>query len=77
MIDSGLGPAKGPERLLFDLLRAVAPLRPEARQMVVDRHARSANASRIVQWRLPICATIVTQLVTHFGATSAPRPSLW
>ena len=44
--------------------------------MVVDPYARSAEASRIVQERLPICTAIVTQFVTHFGATSAPRPSL-
>jgi hypothetical protein len=40
--------------------------------MGVDPYARSADASRIVQARLPICAAIVTQFVTHFGATSAP-----
>jgi hypothetical protein len=39
--------------------------------MVVDPYARSAEASRIVQGRLRICATIVTQFVTHFGSISA------
>ena len=33
--------------------------------MVVDSYARSAQASRIVQARLPICAALVTQFVTH------------
>jgi hypothetical protein len=39
--------------------------------MVVDRSTRSAEPSRIVQWRLPTCATVVTQFVTPFGAASA------
>jgi hypothetical protein len=39
--------------------------------MVVDRWARSAEASRIVQWRLPICAPTITQFCSR-GATSAP-----
>jgi hypothetical protein len=50
-------------------------LRCEARQMVVDPYARSAEPSRIVEWRLRICAAIVTQFVTHFGSTSALRAS--
>ena len=44
--------------------------------MVVDPYNRSAEASRIVQERLPIFTAIVTQFVTHFGATSAARLSL-
>jgi hypothetical protein len=52
---------------------APRPLRPEARQMVVDLHGRSADASRIVQARLPICTAIVTQFVTHFGANRVTR----
>jgi hypothetical protein len=43
--------------------------------MVVDSYARNAQASRIVQARLPICAAVVTQFVTHYGATSAPVES--
>jgi hypothetical protein len=38
----------------------------------VDVYARSAEASRIVQARLPICAAIITQFVTHSGVTSHP-----
>jgi hypothetical protein len=45
--------------------------------MVGDRYARSTKASKIVQWRFPICAKMVAQFVTHFGAASAPRPSPW
>ena len=49
------------------------------------KHARWAsmrmpgapNASRIVQARSPISAAIVTQFVTHFGATSALSESGW
>jgi hypothetical protein len=53
-----------------------AALRCEARGIGIDPHARSAEASTIVQARLPISAAIVTQFVAHFGATSAPHPSL-
>jgi hypothetical protein len=48
------------------------PLPCEARQMVVDPFARSAEASRIVQARLPICTAIVTQFVTHFARPRHP-----
>ena len=51
------------------------PLPCEARQMVVNLRGRSADASRIVQARLPICAAIVTQFVTHFWWTSSLGPS--
>jgi len=44
--------------------------------MGVDPYARSTEASTIVQAWLPISAAIVTHFVTHFGATSAPHPSL-
>ena len=48
---SGLGPAEGPGAwLLFDLLRAVATSSSGGTSMVVDRWARRAEASRIVQW---------------------------
>ena len=53
------------------------PLRPEARQMCVDLHGRSAEASRIVQARLPIYAAIVTQFVTHLGDLATPSESRW
>jgi hypothetical protein len=33
--------------------------------MVVDPYARSAEASRIVHWRLPICAAIVSYSVRY------------
>ena len=51
--------------------------------MVVDIYAGSAKASRIVQWRLPICTTIVTQFVTHFvrvsvsAGVSDPEAACW
>jgi hypothetical protein len=41
--------------------------------MVVDSHARSAEASRIIQARLPICAAM-SYSVRSSLATSAPRP---
>ncbi len=43
--------------------------------MGVDLHGRSADASRPVQARLQICVAVVTQFVTHFGATTSPGPS--
>ena len=46
--------------------------------MVVDPDALSAEASRIVQERLPICTAIVTQFVTHFGRDlGTPSESRW
>ena len=47
----------------------------EARQIVVNLRGRITDASRIVQAPLPICAAIVTQFVTHFGATLSLGPS--
>jgi hypothetical protein len=41
--------------------------------MVVNLHGRSADASRIVQAQLPICAAIVTQFVTHFWCDVVTR----
>jgi hypothetical protein len=45
--------------------------------MGVDSYARSAEASRIVQARLPIYAAIVTQFVTHLGDLATPSESRW
>jgi hypothetical protein len=49
------------------------PLPCEARQMVINLRGRSADASRIVWARLPICAAIVTQFVTHFWCDVVTR----
>ena len=79
-----LGVATGNVRAYFTALsyshRVVVtlkqwPLPCEARQMVVNLRGRSADASRIVQARLPIWAGIVTQFVTHFWWTSSLGPS--
>jgi len=45
--------------------------------MCVDLHGRSAEASGIVQARLPIYAAIVTQFVTHLGDLATPSESRW
>ena len=62
---------------LVRMAEILRPLRPEARQMCVDLHGRSAEASRIVQARLPIYAAIVTQFVTHLGDLATPSESRW
>ena len=58
-------------------LGARGPLHPEARQMVVVAGLGAPKPSRIVQWRVPICAAIVTQFVTHIWCDlSTPSESL-
>src|SRR5687767_9384681 len=45
--------------------------------MGVVSYSPSAEASRIVQARLPICAVIVTQFVTHLARSRHPSESRW
>jgi hypothetical protein len=45
--------------------------------MVVDSYARSAQASRIVQARLPICAAIVLSSLSLWRDLGTPCESRW
>jgi len=72
-------PDKGPVRRLV----LTAGVGRSAEESVADEGkylglTRSAKASRIVQARLPICAAIVTQFVTHFWRDlGTPPKSRW